>query len=182
MKLRLFYQRMTLREKTLLTLFVWVMLLILLAFALRDFRRVASIWEQTGRTLQTQKGTLDLSPEIEAQLERELEFFNSERTFDSAALAGRVQQLAQQNGVNLVDFPVRSQESDIYILHNMRLTIRDTPLKNLMAFDEALDREQPYINQISVTLDADRRNPALLDASIIIKSFELKPAGFAALQ
>ncbi|MGE9296450.1 MAG: hypothetical protein ACQKBV_09215 [Puniceicoccales bacterium] len=182
MNVRQFYQRMTLREKLLLTSFVWVILLVFFAFALRDFRGVASEWSSTGSQLKVQKDMLALAPEIESQLQIELEFFNSDRTYDSASLAGRVDQLAQQTGINLVNFTTRSQESNIYVLHIMRLTIRDTPLKRLMAFDDALDKEQPYINQVSVSLDANRRNEELLDASIIIKSFELKPGGFAAAQ
>jgi len=180
MNLRQFYQRMTLREKALLAAFVWVILLILFAFALRDFRGMIALWSATGRDLKVQQRSLAMAPEVESQLQAELEFFNSDRTFDSAALAGRVDQLAQQTGINLVNFSADTEESDIYVLHSMRLSIRDTPLERLMAFDDAMDEEQPYINQVSVSLDANRRNPEQLDATIIIKSFELKPGGFAA--
>ncbi|MEO0795336.1 MAG: hypothetical protein AAFX93_09250 [Verrucomicrobiota bacterium] len=177
MNLRRLFNRLTVREKLLMCGFVWVILLICFGFGLKNFRGMASRWSTSGNLLSEQQGFLNLAPEIEVQLQEELEFFNSDRTLDRSALAGRVDSLARQTGVNLVNFKTRSQERDIYDLHIMRLSIRDTSLEKLMAFDAALEKESPYINQVSVSLDANRRNPDLLDATIILNSFELNPGG-----
>lgn len=179
MKARALFRRFTLREKGMLCLFVWVILLICFGFALRNFRAFWAEWSRTGQTLAQQTKTLNLAPEVDAQLAVELEFFNSDRTFDSASLAGRVDSLARQTGINLVNFNTKTDPRDIYDQHVMRLTIRDTPLEKLMAFDAALEQESPYINQKSVSLDADRRNPQLIDATIELNSFELKSGEYA---
>src|SRR5690606_27693062 len=105
---------------------------------------------------------LDLAPQISAQLNKELEFFNSDRILDSASLTGRVDQLAQQMGITNFTFRTNSEEKDIHIEHTIRLNVRDTPIEQLMALDTALNAESPYINKVSVSLQADTRNPELL--------------------
>ncbi|WP_309385477.1 hypothetical protein [Cerasicoccus frondis] len=180
MKMRQLFQRMTSREKTLLVAFVWVILIIVFSFALRDFRVFVDGWQSTGRVLKDQKALLDQAPETNAALDKELEFYNSDRIFDLASLTGRVDQLAKQAGITNFTFNTGSEDQDIHVAHTMRLNVRDTPIDKLMALDEALNRESPYINKVSVSLKSDRNNSELLDATIVLNSFELKPSGLTA--
>ncbi|WP_309397417.1 hypothetical protein [Cerasicoccus maritimus] len=171
---------MTSREKTLLVAFVWVILIIVFSFALRDFRQFMSSWSDTGRQLDAQQGLLNNAPVVNAELEKELEFYKSDRIYDLPSLTGRVDQLAKQAGVTNFTFNTGSEEQDIHVAHTIRLNIKDTPIENLMTLDQALNAESPYINKVSVSLKADTRNDELLDATIILNSFELKSSGLAA--
>lgn len=181
MKARMIFQRMTSREKTLLCAFVWVILIVCFAFALRHFSSFAGSWRNTGRALDAQEGILVLQPQLAAQLKQELEFFSSDQILDSAALTGRVDQLAREVGIPNANFsfnPPRSEEKDIHVEHTIRLNIRNTSIDQLMALDAAIDRESPYINKVSVSLSQDRGNKELLDATFLLNSFELKPSVF----
>lgn len=182
MKARVLFQRMTSREKTLLCAFVWIILILCFAFALKNFRVFLAGWSETGRSLQYQQADLDQKPDLDAALKQELAFFQSGNTYDSAALTGRVEQLATQSGISNFTYNTRSEEKDIHVEHTIRLNVRDTPLDKLMAFDEAIDGESPYINKVSVKLGADRRGGELLDATILLNSFELKDGALGAVQ
>lgn len=182
MNARVLFQRLTSREKTLLCAFVWVILILCFAFALRDFRVFLAGWSDTGQKIEDQEETLALKPDLDAALKDELEFFQSEDILDSAALTGRVEQLATQNGVTNFEYDTRSVEKDIHVEHTIRLKISDTPLDKLMAFDQAINGESPYINKVAVRLEADRRNSELLDATILLNSFELKDGALEAVK
>lgn len=182
MRARVLFQRLTSREKTLLCAFIWVILIICFAFALRDFRVFLNGWEVTGTELDRQQGWLDMKPELDAALKQELEFFQSDKILDRAALTGRVEQLATQSGITNFTYNTRSEDKDIHVEHTIRLNIRDTPMEELIAFDQAINGESPYINKVSVVLDANRRNSELLDANITLNSFELKDGFLAAAQ
>ena len=99
---------------------------------------------------------------------------------DLASLTGRVDQLAKQAGISNFTFNTNSEEQDIHVEHTIRLNVRDTPIDKLMALDAALNLESPYINKAGVSLKSDTRNTELLDATIILNSFELKPGGITA--
>jgi len=180
MNVRALFQRLTSREKTLLCAFVWVILIICFAFALRDFRGFLGGWSSTGRSLEGQQGWIDMKPELDAALKGELEFYQSDQVLDRPALTGRVEQLATQSGISNFTYNTRSEDMAIHVVHTIRLNIRDTPMEELMAFDQAINGESPYINKVSVQLDADRRNSEMLDATIILNSFELKDGALAA--
>ncbi len=180
MNLRQLFQRMTSREKTLLVAFVWVILIILFSFTLKDFRTFLSGWSATGRELKQQQTFLNQAADINSGLDQELEFYNSERIYDLASLTGRVDQLAKQAGISNFTFNTNSEEQDIHVEHTIRLNVRDTPIDKLMALDAALNLESPYINKAGVSLKSDTRNTELLDATIILNSFELKPGGITA--
>ncbi|GHB97779.1 hypothetical protein [Cerasicoccus arenae] len=182
MKARLLFQRLTSREKTLLCAFIWVILVICIAFAFRNFRVFLGAWSDTGGQLKVQQGSLDLAPLITAQLDQELEFFSSDRILDSAKLTGRVDELARQTGISNYTYTTRSEMKDIHVEHTIRLNIRDTTMEDLMALDAVLDEESPYINKVAVSIDAKNNNSTLLDATVLLNSFELKPSGLTATQ
>ena len=173
-KIKQLYQRISLREKLLLTAFIWVVVIISFLFALDATSKTWKNWKLWSNNLNEQKAWLSLAPTIEANLRESLTAFNPDRTFDSASLVGRIDALARQTGVNHDIANPRSQQGERFEFHTMRVTIRRTPMEKWIAFTNQLRAESPYINIESIRLNADSRSPDLLDGQFIIQSFELK--------
>lgn len=172
-----YYRRMSLREKVLMTAFLWVLVFIGFVLVLDGVGKTWHEWQTWSRNLKDQRSWLALAPTVEGQLQESLQKFNPERTFNSAALVGRIDALARQTGVNHDISTPRSQQGEKFEFHTMRVSIRNTPMDKWLAFADKLEAESPYINLESVRLSADNRNPELLDGQLILKSFELKEGG-----
>lgn len=175
--LKRYYRRMSLREKLLLTAFLWVLVLIGYIMAIDGVGSEWRKWKAASSILNTQEGWLEQAPLVDEQLQENLQRFNPQQTFNSASLVGRIDALARQTGVNHDISTPRTQQGDKFEFHTMRVTIRNTPMEKWLAFADKLEAESPYINLERVSLDADSRNPELLDGQFILQSFELKEDG-----
>ncbi len=171
------YRRMSLREKVLLTAFLWVLVCIGFILAFDGVGKTWTEWQTWSRNLKEQRDWLALGPTVDTQLQESLQRFNPESTFNSAALVGRIDGLARQTSVNHDISTPRTQQGEKFEFHTMRVSIRNTPMEKWLAFAGKLEAESPYINLESVRLNADNRNPELLDGQLILKSFELKDGG-----
>ncbi|WOO40034.1 hypothetical protein [Rubellicoccus peritrichatus] len=173
-KLKYYYRRISLREKILLSGFLWVIVFIWFVFSIDGIKEVKNEWAKWSGLLRGQEALLKTGPLVDAQLQESLQRFNPERTFDSESLVGRIDGLARQTGVNHDISTPRTQQGDKFEFHTMRVTIRKTPIDKWLAFADKLREESPYINLESVRISADKRNPELLDGQFVLKSFELK--------
>lgn len=167
------FLRLSLREKLLVVMFLWVCVFIWAVVLFDDLGNRRLEWSAAGETLSTQRQWLAFKDPVDAQLQEMLRRFNPEHTINSSNLVGRVDSIARRTGGNHEIATPRTQTGDIFELHSMRVNLRNTSIKTLLEFDQAMRKEFPYIILESVRINADQRNPEQLNAQFIINSFEL---------
>ncbi len=172
-KLKTLFLRLTLREKLLTVLFLWVCIFIWAVILLDEFGNRSLEWRAATETVSSQRQWLALKELVDSELQDNLRRFNPEHTFNSSALVGRVDRIARNSGgVHDIATP-RTQSGDIFELHSMRVNLRNASMDTLLKFEDVLRGEFPYINVENVRINADTRNPEQLNAQFIINSFEL---------
>lgn len=172
---RAFFFRLSAREKVLLVLFVWVLVLIGLFSAVGDLSARISALKVAASQLETQHLYLGMREELAGELARSSERFDAEKTLGASALQGRVDRIAREAGITLQGFNYSSgQQNDIYDLHELRVNIRGITYDQLYDFDRRLQAEAPYLKLESLRISADRRSREKLDCSLVLSSFEMK--------
>lgn len=174
-RLKSFFFRISTREKVLLVVFVWVLVLLGLNSVISDLRARGRAFGTAGSQLDTQTVFLGMREELATQLTNSSERFDSARTLGASALQGRVDRLARDAGITLQGFDYRrGQQNDIYDLHELRVNIRGITYEQLYHFDQRLQAEAPYLKLESIRVSADRRSRDQLDCTLVLSSFEIK--------
>ncbi len=175
-KIQRLYRRTTLREKLLTLIFI----LVILALWTNNWLGRIGEWNDQRRSaaveLATQAQWLERSAEFSAGLERALARVDPSKTYEAARLSGRVDTLLREYGLSSqadID-PVRTREGEIFNDHNLRVRLSRITIAQLIAFNNALSMDSPYINIESVRIAANRNNPEQLDVRYEINSFDLK--------
>lgn len=171
-----FYRRTSLREKLLTLVFI----LVILTLWTNSWMGRIGAWNDQRRSaaveLETQAQWLERRAEFSAGLERALARVDPSKTYEAARLSGRVDALLREYGLSAqadID-PVRTREGEIFNDHNIRVRLNRISIAQLIAFNEALGMDTPYINIESVRIAANRNNPEQLDVRYEINSFDLK--------
>lgn len=172
--LRQLFERLSFREKLLLSLFVWVLLLLGLNSVTTNLRLAWLERKAHEATYQDYETRLQQEPLIAQLLTEAQARFDPEKTRDSAELTGHIDYLVNTSGLSPRNFNTRTQPGDMFDWHEMSLSLGEAPLESLMRFVASIRREAPYINLEQVRLSADQRNPELVDARFLINSFELR--------
>lgn len=168
------FNTLSIRERGLLTLFVWVVLIAWLVFVLRDLRKAKYDFDIAGLQLRTQEQVLEQADLAEQMLQQAREGVDPDRTFSAAKLVGRLDALAREAGLVVDISPPDSRETDIFSVHTVRLSIKRADIQDLMIFDYQIKQDAPYIQLNQFQVVANRRDPRQLDATFEITSFELK--------
>lgn len=175
MNFKTFYKKMTLREKLLLTSFVWVILAVSFFYLIDWSKNNKHEWRKTASLLEAQEALFEQKPEIDSAIEDILKRFNPSKTFGSRKLVGHVDQLARNLGLifDISGSPKR-RSNDTLELHSLRGTIKRKEIEKLLEFEALLRAEFPYIIVESMRITANTSDPKQLDATFVINSFELK--------
>lgn len=173
--LRLLFLRWSLRERSLVTAVLVTCLLAWAIYLIRDLRSQVVAFQNSGRDLESQQEILGRSEAAQLRLKAALQDLDSSRTFSAQQLEGKIDDMAREIGFSRFDLSSASTiESDIFATHQLRLRIDRGNLGDIIRFNDALQKETPYIvlNQFLIT--ANRRDPRQLDTNFEISSFELK--------
>ncbi|CAI8275986.1 MAG: Uncharacterised protein [Opitutia bacterium UBA7350] len=168
-------RRLTVREQLLSLCFILVMLAIWAASWINrsgtwnDDRRVASA------NLQEQSLWLERADSYARSAREVMEKLDSEKTFGATQLSGQIDSLLRQSGLSSrADMgPVKSRQGEIFNEHTLRVQLKRATIAQYIAFNDLLLNEAPYINQQSVHIKSNRRNPEELDIRFEIASLEL---------
>ena len=98
------------------------------------------------------------------------------KTFEATQLSGRIDSLLREYGLSSqadID-SVRTREGEIFNDHNLRFQLDRITISQLIAFNNALKQDTPYINIESVRIEANRKNPEQLEVRYGVNSFDLK--------
>ena len=172
---RQIFNALTLRERFLVALITWVLLMVwLLGFIdtvkmrYHDLRLDLALRD-------SYEATLAQSADAELLLDSARQGLDGSKTFSSAQLVGKLDSLARENKVSSFDISTPStQETQLFSFHSVRFSIKQAQIADLIRFDQAVKQFSPYIALSDFQLSASKRDPRYLDAVFELLSFELK--------
>lgn len=175
MLLRKIFHAFSLRERFLLALILWALLLAWLLSLLDSFQVSLRTWSLNRDLISSFEATLAQADEAESLLESAREGLDGSKTFSAPQLVGRLDSIARENEVANFDISSPSTvETELFSFHTVRLSINRSRMPGLIRFDKAVKEFSPYIALSEFRLTANKRDPRFLDADFELVSFELK--------
>lgn len=169
-----FYAPLSLREKVLLSAFIWICLIIGLSVTLGKINDTRKEFLTTANTWNMQDLWLENEDLISEELSENLERLDSSKTYSRDRLIGWVDSVARQSKIQYDIEAPQTQDSEIFNVHSIRLSIRNASIKDLIALDQKIKERSPYLGLDEIKITPNRLDPAKLGAQMIISSFELK--------
>jgi len=140
--------------------------------------RVEGRWREIRRTsadLDVQRRWLMQSERISREASAAIEHLDPSRTFDNVRLQSELNTLA--SGAHLANYDVsdsRTESTSQFAVHTVQFSARNADIGSLVAFYTELGKRAPYISIEQFSLDSNRSNPALLNASWRVSSVEIQ--------
>ena len=172
--LRSFFLGRLFREKLLLTGFILMVTVTwLISLSGRTARFVRSV-KITTSTLQEQQLWLANKGPIEAQAQAAAGKLDAVRTLDATRLLAEVSALASDNGLKSTTIG-EAKDSPIgqFSVHSLQLSVTKVDWGTLKQFYLELGKRSPYIGIEQYSMQVDRANPTLLNASFQLSSVEI---------
>jgi len=98
--IRRFFNQLSLREKLLLSLFIWVLIGIAASFILKKTKVHWTAWKEAGNTREVQSLILDREPAYDARFEAITQRFDSRYTLDETELRNRLEAICKEVGLD----------------------------------------------------------------------------------
>lgn len=172
--LQTWFHGLNVRERALLTLFIWVILFAWAVVLIGATRTTWSAWQRSGGFLQANTELLERGPQIRAELETARAGVDNARTFSAQQLVGTIDGLARDQNLRFDISAPSTEESDLFSFHTVRVELKRAQLRELEDFEAAILAMNPYVDLAEFRLVANRRDPRFLDATFAVESFELK--------
>lgn len=179
--IRRLFHILSVRERVLLTIFVWIGLAFWASEMLKEWRGVDATFDATAMQLQAQDEWFRNEPTIATELTAALQRVDPNKTFSGNQLVGRLDRIADSTLEASTRFDItapQTETGEIFDVHSVRVQIRGAGLSELIAFDEQLKQESPYLGLERVQFLANRNDPRFLDTQFHVSSFELKDLEF----
>ena len=165
---------MSLRERVLLTVFLWISVLAWLGGALNNIGTARQNWSQAGAQLVLQEEWFNNRKDIETRLDAALQRLDPQKTYSGARLVGLLDTFARETGVNFdINAPV-TKSGDTFNIHTVRVLFNKAGIAALIEFGQKIKGQSPYLGLERVQVDAQKSDPRMLNAQFIISSFELE--------
>ena len=173
--IRQLFNCLSTRERILLSMFFWALLLIWLLGLLDGYSFANNERKENNRIISSLNEMLELSDIAEIRLAEARDGLDSSQTYSASQLVGRLDSLAREAEFSSFDLSIPStQDTDLFSFHNVRLNIKSARIEDLMRFDRRIKEHAPYIALSQFQLTSNRRDPRYLDAVLELSSFELK--------
>lgn len=171
--LKTFFLGRLLREKLLLVIIV---VLVALTFLSKFSGRVAVAWRTqraTGVMLADQAQWLAKRASIEASAGQAVKNLDPAKTLDDTQLVGELNALARAQGVRFTSDTPRTERTGQFAMHTVQFNLLKMDWDSLKRFYVELTKRSPYIGIEQFSLQSERANPALLNASLRVSSVEI---------
>jgi hypothetical protein len=170
--LKAFFISRLLLEKILLSGFVLIIAILWFSNVTGRVVSFVRTFHYTSQDLATQRHWIDLRPDIEKESKLAVAQLDPSRTLDSARLQGELNSLA--TGLPNTQIDARPDAiTDQFTEHSVQFSVRKADWATLQSFYVAVSKRAPYISIEQCSISADRGNPALLDATMLISSVEI---------
>jgi hypothetical protein len=171
--LRRFFLSRLLREKVLL---VVIVVLVAATFLANFSKRVVAAWRthhSTTVTLADQAQWLANRATIEAGAGKAVKNLDPARTLDDTQLVGELNALARAQGLRFTSDTPRTERSGQFAVHTVQFNLLKMDWNSLKRFYLELTKRSPYIGIEQFSLQSERANPAVLNASLKVSSVEI---------
>ena len=171
--LKAYFLRRLLREKLLL---VVIAVLVAVTFLSNFGGRVARAWRTQRATtvaLAEQQQWLANRAAIEAGAGKAVKNLDPGKTLDDTQLVGELNALARAQGLKFTSDTPRTERSGQFAVHTVQFNLLKMDWASLKSFYLELTKRSPYIGIEQFSLQAERANPALLNASLRVSSVEI---------
>jgi hypothetical protein len=167
------YHRISLREKLLLTVFVWVILTFLATEVAKSTRLHLQTWAKirTQNTLQTM--ILEREADYDRRFAEIQERFNPQLTLDESELRNRLESICLQMNLSYQIESRLSQKEGSFSLHEVLLNLNKINIEALLSFHQKTLKSSPYMRLDAMRLTPLRGNESQLNARFTFKSFEM---------
>lgn len=169
-----FYNSLSLRECTLLTVFIWIILILWASSLLKDSKTIFANLRNTNYQLKYQTQIISEKDDIKLRLTQALERVEPEKTYSSSQLVEKLDNIARKAGLNFDINSLSTQEGDIFNAHTVRIQFKKSGIVDLIEFDQKIKEESPYLGLERMRIVANKATPRQLDAQFLVSSFELK--------
>ena len=172
-KLKILFSKLNQREKILLAVIVWTILITMISSALESTGEISSKWSVASETIKLQEDTLNKATRIKQEFTQRWDNMKPEKTFSPTQLAGKVDTIVRLHdltGKTNASTP-RSKQEGLMNVHTILVNIKKADIQKLMDFDKTIKKETPYmaLQKVNITLST---TPPLLNAEIRIRAFE----------
>jgi type II secretory pathway component PulL len=161
------------REKLLLVVIAG---LVALTFLSNFSGRVVRAW-RTQRTtsvaLADEQQWLANRAAIEAAANQAVKNLDPARTLDDTQLVGELNALARAQGLKFTSDTPRTERTGQFAVHTVQFNLIKMDWNALKGFYLELTKRSPYISLEQFSLQAERSNPGLLNASLKVSSVEI---------
>jgi hypothetical protein len=169
-----FYNILSLRERALLTVFIWIILFVWTGGLFKDSKSVYTNLRSTAYQLKYQAQVISEKEDIKIRLNHALERLEPEKTYSSSQLVEKLDNIARKAGLNFDINSPSTQEGDIFNAHTVRIQFKKGGIADLIEFDQKIKEESPYLGLERMRIVANKADPRQLDAQFLVSSFELK--------
>jgi hypothetical protein len=172
--LRAFFLSRPLREKALMAGFAVMAAAVWLSSVTeRSSRFIRAVRSTTG-SLSEQRRWLSNRATIEAQAQAAAGRLDAVRTLDATRLLAEVSAISLEAGLkSTTSGEQKDASSGNFIVHTLQFNITKVDWATLKQFYLALSKRSPYIGIEQFSMQVDRANPTLLNASFQISSVEI---------
>ncbi|MEO6874276.1 MAG: hypothetical protein ABI222_05595 [Opitutaceae bacterium] len=171
--LKTYFLSRLLREKLLLVIIV---VLVALTCLSSFSRRVARAWRThhtTTVTLADQQQWLANRATIEASAVQAVKNLDPAKTLDDTQLVGELNALARAQGLKFTSDSPRTESTGQFAVHTVQFNLLKMDWNSMKRFYLELTKRSPYIGIEQFSLQSERTNPALLNASLRVSSVEI---------
>jgi hypothetical protein len=139
--------------------------------------RFARSARSTTSALAEQAQWLSMRTAIEAKAQASAGQLDAVRTLDATKLLAEVSAIAVESGLkNTTSGESKDESNGQFSIHSLQFNVTKVDWPTLKQFYLALSKRSPYIGIVQFSVQGDRANPALLNASLHISSVEISRA------
>jgi hypothetical protein len=172
--LRAFFLRCLLREKVLMTAFIVMAAAVWMFSVAGRVSRFTRAIRVTTLSLNEQQLYLSNRASIEAQAQAAAGQLDAVRTLDATRLLAEVSAIATDTDLKgTTTGAPKDVTSGQFSVHTLEFNVSKVDWATLKQFYLALSKRSPYIGIEQYSMQADKANPALLNASFQISSVEI---------
>ena len=167
------YDRFSLREKLLLTLFVWVILILLSVELTKSTKKLLQAWFENQNQNTLQQLILEREPDYDRRFASIQDRFNPQLTLNESELRNRIESICKQFNLNYQIESRLPQKEGSFSLHEVLLSLNKINMEALLTFHQKTLESSPYMRLDAMTLIPLRGNESQMNARFTFKSFEM---------
>ena len=173
-KLLKIFQRLSVREKLWLLMFVWVTCILWFTSCIKRSKALSQDWKTTAGKIKSFEFWIKNDNIIKNNLENVLTMIEPSKTYSGPQLTGQVESFARDHGLAYSISSPKTRQGDIFDAHTVQLHCENANLDKLIAVEGDINKMKPYIGIEKLKLRANDFNPNFIEADFYLIALQLK--------